>query len=168
MEDIRKEKAKDLRRSHGSKNIRRSSWPTDSKSQRRYLVFSAIGIVVLIVILVLFSGGDNEVSVEDFNTMKAKLGELEKKLTELEGIDLKIVRLEKQVKKLKQSMSKLNRSVASKTSKRRYHVVRRGDSLSRIAQQYGISVSILCRLNQITPKTVIRPGQKLLVTSGSQ
>ena len=35
-----------------------------------------------------------------------------------------------------------------------------------IAEKYGISVEKLCRLNKITPKAVIRPGQKLIVSSG--
>jgi LysM repeat protein len=47
--------------------------------------------------------------------------------------------------------------------KGRYHQVRRGDSLYRIAQQYGTSVDELCRLNNMTRNQVIHPGQKLLV-----
>jgi len=51
--------------------------------------------------------------------------------------------------------------------KRRYHEVRPGESLYWIAQQYGISLDELCRLNYITPKQLIHPGQKLLVAPGS-
>ncbi|UCG65002.1 MAG: LysM peptidoglycan-binding domain-containing protein [Deltaproteobacteria bacterium] len=51
--------------------------------------------------------------------------------------------------------------------KRRYHEVRPGESLYWIAQQYGISLDELCRLNHITPKQLIHPGQKLLVAPGS-
>jgi len=47
--------------------------------------------------------------------------------------------------------------------KGRFHEVRPEDSLYRIAQQYGISVEELCRLNHITPNQVIDIGQKLLV-----
>lgn len=52
--------------------------------------------------------------------------------------------------------------------KARYHEVRRGDSLYRIAQQYGTSVGELCRLNNMTPNQVIHPGQKLLVAPDSR
>jgi len=45
----------------------------------------------------------------------------------------------------------------------RYHEVRPGDILSRIAQKYGTSVEELCRLNNMSPNQVIYPGQKLLV-----
>jgi murein DD-endopeptidase MepM/ murein hydrolase activator NlpD len=43
----------------------------------------------------------------------------------------------------------------------RYHKVKRGDTLSKIAVQRGISIDTLCRLNRITKKTILRPGQVL-------
>ena len=49
-----------------------------------------------------------------------------------------------------------------------FHRVRSGDNLSVIAKKYGTTVSQLCRLNGITTKTIIRPGQSLrLIPSGS-
>ena len=51
--------------------------------------------------------------------------------------------------------------------KERYHSVHRGETLYRIARQYGISVRELCRLNNISPNQAIYPGQKLLVPSES-
>jgi LysM repeat protein len=104
--------------------------------------------------------------VGDYDTIKAKLIDLEKSVTKLEGADRKIAHLESQVKKLERSLSKLTRPVTSKTKKRTYHEVRQGETLSRIAEKYNITVERLCRLNKITPKTVIRPGQRLLVSSG--
>ena len=50
---------------------------------------------------------------------------------------------------------------------KRYHNVRPGETLYRIARRYGISVSELCRLNNISPNQAIHPGQKLLVPSES-
>ena len=46
-----------------------------------------------------------------------------------------------------------------------YHEVQSGESLFLIATKYGLSVDELCRLNNIHPHQIIRPGQKLLVTS---
>lgn len=43
----------------------------------------------------------------------------------------------------------------------RYHKVKSGDTLSRIAKVRGVSVSTLCKLNRITPKTTLRIGQVL-------
>ena len=43
----------------------------------------------------------------------------------------------------------------------RYHKVKSGDTLSRIAKLRGVSISTLCKLNRITTKTILRPGQVL-------
>ena len=44
---------------------------------------------------------------------------------------------------------------------RKYHVVRGGDTLSAIARRHGTSVGALCRLNGISQKRILRPGQRL-------
>ena len=43
----------------------------------------------------------------------------------------------------------------------RYHKVKSGDTLSRIAKLRGVSVSTLCKLNRITTTTTLRIGQVL-------
>ena len=43
----------------------------------------------------------------------------------------------------------------------RYHKVKSGDTLSRIAKLRGLSISTLCKLTRITTKTILRPGQVL-------
>ena len=43
----------------------------------------------------------------------------------------------------------------------RYHKVKSGDTLSRIAKLRGVSVSTLCKLNRIKPSTTLRIGQVL-------
>ncbi|MDR1584944.1 MAG: LysM peptidoglycan-binding domain-containing protein, partial [Prevotellaceae bacterium] len=45
----------------------------------------------------------------------------------------------------------------------KYYTVRKGDTLGRIASRNGTSVNSICRLNKISSKTLIRPGQKLRV-----
>lgn len=44
-----------------------------------------------------------------------------------------------------------------------YHTIRNGDTLSKIARQYGTTVSNLCKLNNITSTTTIRAGKRLRV-----
>lgn len=46
----------------------------------------------------------------------------------------------------------------------RYHVVRKGDTLGKIARKYGTSVSQLCKLNHMTPKTILRIGRRIRYT----
>lgn len=50
---------------------------------------------------------------------------------------------------------------SSKTSKAKYHKVVRGETLSSIARKCGTTVDRLCKLNKISRKTKIRPGQRL-------
>ena len=47
----------------------------------------------------------------------------------------------------------------------RYHKVKSGDTLSRIAKLRGVSVSTLCKLNRIKPTTTLRIGQVLRCTT---
>lgn len=45
-----------------------------------------------------------------------------------------------------------------------YHRIKSGDTLGRIAQMYGTSISKLCKLNSITAKTILRAGKSLRVS----
>lgn len=45
-----------------------------------------------------------------------------------------------------------------------YYTVRKGDTLSGIAKKRGTTVSRICKLNNITPKTVLRIGRKLRIS----
>jgi len=44
-----------------------------------------------------------------------------------------------------------------------YHRIKSGDTLSGIAKRYGTTVGALCRLNNITSKTVLRTGRSIRV-----
>jgi membrane-bound lytic murein transglycosylase D len=57
-----------------------------------------------------------------------------------------------------------NNAVASSTGRQVSYQVRNGDTLSRIAQVFGVSVSDLVNWNGISRHTTLRPGQKLTVT----
>lgn len=48
--------------------------------------------------------------------------------------------------------------------KARYHTIRKGDTLGKIAKKYGVSVNRLCKLNGISKKKILRPGQKIRYT----
>lgn len=138
-----------------------------------------IMLLILLPLFSLVSACGNEKSSDELNSIKSKVEYIEKRLDGLEGINKELVGLEKRVKSLEQTMTKVNRSLANMVEarstqekavakiKKAYHTVGRGDSLYRIAKKYGLSVVELCQLNQITPKTIIRPGQKLVVSKAS-
>lgn len=44
-----------------------------------------------------------------------------------------------------------------------YYTIRKGDTLGKIASKYHTTVSKLCKLNNITPKTTLRIGRRLRV-----
>lgn len=46
-------------------------------------------------------------------------------------------------------------------SEARYHKVRSGDNLSKIARRYGVTVKQLCKLNKISSNTILRVGRKI-------
>jgi membrane-bound lytic murein transglycosylase D len=56
-----------------------------------------------------------------------------------------------------------SRSVSSGSSREVSYKVRRGDTLSRIAQVFGVSVSELVNWNGISKQSTLRPGQKLTI-----
>ncbi len=53
------------------------------------------------------------------------------------------------------------KKATSKKVTTRYYKVRKGDSLARIAKRTGSSVAQLCKVNRISKKTALRPGQML-------
>lgn len=44
-----------------------------------------------------------------------------------------------------------------------WHKIRSGDNLSKIASKYRTSVSSICKMNKITPKTVLKIGRNLRI-----
>jgi membrane-bound lytic murein transglycosylase D len=63
----------------------------------------------------------------------------------------------------KASSAKAKTVAASKSPATVVHKVRAGDSLVRIAERYGVSVAKLRSLNDLGSRSVIRPGQRLIV-----
>jgi LysM repeat protein len=47
--------------------------------------------------------------------------------------------------------------------KSKYHVVKKGETLGKVAYRYGISVSSLARMNRISTKAKVRAGQRLRI-----
>ncbi|MEA2040074.1 MAG: LysM peptidoglycan-binding domain-containing protein [Thermodesulfobacteriota bacterium] len=172
----------------------RNRIPPDIKARKKTLVLVGIAIVVILVLIVLFSGRDNKASKQDMDSMSGRLDRIEKKLANIDHLRDKFVRLEKQGNRMQQSIARTDktvRSVAGQLDKIKkstgrlqkqttapavkarpqgrkavYYKVRSGDSLYRIANKYGMSVKELCKLNHISKDKAIHPGQKLLVSPG--
>ena len=55
-------------------------------------------------------------------------------------------------------------ALAARGGSSKYHVVKRGETLSAIARKRGTSVQKLCKLNKLRETSIIREGQKLRYT----
>ncbi len=86
-------------------------------------------------------------------------------LQRMEALAQKVEALEKQKRPAVES--KATPALPSKppaSAEKQYHKVRKGETLSRISKQYGISMEELRKLNHLSQDQPPRPGQKLLVS----
>lgn len=97
---------------------------------------------------------------EHFNQSEASIAKRIDNITE--GQD-------KLQKKLGEAMpeksgSRESTEVSRKTATKRYHTVRAGESLYVISRRYGLTVKKIQHMNKLNDRSVIYPGQKLLIT----
>lgn len=61
------------------------------------------------------------------------------------------------------ALQSLSIAVPAEVPEQRTHVVQAGDTLGKIAAQYGVTVEALAQANQISDPNVIRVGQELVI-----
>ena len=107
----------------------------------------------------------------------AKIGEQAQSVTQLKtrldrvdkGLTSRMDLISKDVEKLKQQIRdagirKAKSSIVPESmAKNRYHIVKSGETLYTIGRRYGVTVKELKKINKMSDKGVIRPGQKLLI-----
>lgn len=130
--------------------------------------FTGVSVTLLATLLVitalLSSGCRGEDYRPELNAIRDRLKRLEEKMEQMEYRERKIARLEDQIREMKKSLEKYERAPTRVLAQERYHTVRKGETLSGIAKRYGMSVEEVCGLNGISPKSIIRPGQRLLIS----
>jgi LysM repeat protein len=103
---------------------------------------------------------------QSIEQLKARLDRSEKALTS------RMDQISKDFKKFKQPMHAAESQketalkttkVTKTTAKNRYHIVKTGETLYTIGRRYGVTVKELKKINKLSDKSVIRPGQKLLI-----
>jgi LysM repeat protein len=166
-----------------------------SRSLHLPTIVANAGVFILTVIfVVVWVNSDKKSTDVELNTLKLKINMLEGRLSHLEkgiqelqasvtkgqepqgfltqrlnDLSLQVNQLEKQVSSaaggVRGSGSVQPRRLTQDNE--RYHEVRPGETLYRIAKTYGFSVDELCRLNDISPDEIgdIQPGRRLLVSS---
>jgi len=128
------------------------------KRKRNIKWLLAIAGAVLVLIVILATTFDNKEPREGADSLEGSLGKIEERLKILET---KIARFEENIDP--EMLDKRAASTQPK-SRERYHTVSPGDTLSAIAGKYGLTVEVLCKLNQLKVDDPIRPDQKLLVS----
>jgi len=162
------------------------------KSKAQVLIFGSVAAFILIIFsILLFKANDKAMSKdinhtelaaiafeEKFQRLASELIELKQYLSKLDESQESLI---PQLDELSQKLDRMEKKIAlvaidtkasgpiqkkaSSQTKNVYHEVRSGETLFRIAKRHGMSVDKLCRLNRITPKTLLHPGQKLLVSN---
>ena len=190
------------------KGRRREKEVTGFRLTASSAVIFGLGLVVVVVLLALLFKGESKVSVNELESLKTRISQLESRLIRLDGMVSKagpqdaqlrsltesVAKLEVSDKSLKEQVDRVSQSVdklaekpaptvakkefpapskkenASPTpqAKGRYHVVQRGETLFRIAKQYGLSLDQLRRMNNLKEKQSIYAGQKLIVALESR
>lgn len=148
-----------------------------------------LGMFLSILTVVFLTGGlfgcsDEKVS-KDVSSIKSRLEKIENRLANIEKSAKRVGLLEAEFQKLQQSMEAWERAITArlapvskkktesrkkavntrKNVKQKQYVILKGDSLFRVAQKHEMTLDQLCKLNKITPKTVLHPGEKILVFS---
>ena len=147
-----------------------------------------LGMFYSILLVIIFVGGlsgcSNEKVSKDVSSIKSRLEKIEDRLASIEKSAKRVGLLEVEFRKLQQSMEAWERAITARLSpvskkkagsrtkaatrkkgKPKYYIVAKGDSMFRIAQRHDMTVDQLCGLNKMTTKTVLHPGEKILVFS---
>ncbi len=184
-QEIFGEMQEDLARQKAS--ARRNKNMQDSNSSgRSLLLWGFIGIILILLLVLLFRGGDKAVK-EDLNALKVRMEQMEKKASALEGTAKKMDAVDGQIKGLQQSVTRVEsaqRSLAERVDKlaqraekpvapqpsqkkpgaqAKVHEVKPGETIFSIAKKYNITADQLLKLNNMTKKDTIQVGQKLVV-----
>jgi len=177
QEDVARQKA----------SVRRNKNQQDSNSSgKSALLWGVMGIILILLLVLLFRGGDKAVT-EELNALKVRVEQMEKKTAAFESAAKKADTLDGQIRGLQQSVSKVEASQRSLTERvdrlaqhaekpaaaqpaqkkpgaqTKVHEVRPGETIFSIAKKYNLTADQLLKLNNMTKKDTVQVGQKLVV-----
>ena len=102
-----------------------------------------------------------------FQKFKERFDRSEAALTSrMDQIVINLSTLQKQIPKARTQKTRTSKTakVSKKTTGRRYHIVKPGETLYQIAPLYGLTVKKLRQLNKLGDSDTIYPEQKLVVS----
>jgi len=184
-QEIFGEMQEDLARNNPNVRHIRNQKDSDS-SGKPLLLWGSIGIILVLLFVLLFRGGD-KAATEEVNVLKTRMEQMEKRVAALDATTKKIDSVDGQIKGLQQSVSKVEGvqrglverldklaqqaekpAVAQAAQKKpstpaKLHEVRPGETVFSIAKKYNLSVEQFLKLNNMTKKDSLQAGQKVVV-----
>jgi len=184
-QEIFGEMQEDLARNNPNVRHIRNQKDSDS-SGKPLLLWGSIGIILVLLLVLLFRGGD-KAATEEVNALKTRMEQMEKRVAALDATTKKIDSVDGQIKGLQQSVSKVEGvqrglverldklaqqaekpAVAQAAQKKpstpaKLHEVRPGETVFSIAKKYNLSVEQFLKLNNMTKKDSLQAGQKVVV-----
>jgi len=83
----------------------------------KILIFGGAVILLIVILIALFSGGDSEVSTKDVAAVSTRVDLLENRLTRLEEVELRIASLQEQGNMLRESLRETQTAIKSLSQK---------------------------------------------------
>jgi len=184
-QEIFGEMQEDLARNNPNVRHIRNQKDSDS-SGKPLLLWGSIGIILVLLFVLLFRGGD-KAATEEVNVLKTRMEQMEKRVAAMDATTKKIDAVDGQIKGLQQSVSKVEGvqrglleridklaqqaekpAVAQAAQKKpstpaKLHEVRPGETVFSIAKKYNLSVEQFLKLNNMTKKDSLQAGQKVVV-----
>ena len=128
------------------------------------LILGAVGFLILnIIIAVFISSSTDSTGSEQIPDIEIRLDRIEAQLISI-AKDIEELRSDKRTTAKQGSTTAKNASSTQRKQKGikpKIYKVQLGDSLSKISQQFGLSVEQLLDYNRLEPNAIIHPGQEL-------
>lgn len=153
--------------------------PKNYWAEKRNLILIGAGVLIVVLIFFFFRVSGKDKSTETLAQREQKLAAIEQKIAVLEkqkedllasgpvkSLAEKVEMLEKRPTEKPQSPASPKAQAAPPA--KRYHKVKKGETLTGIAKRYGLSVKELRRMNKLSPKTTLAVNQKLIVSPGGK
>jgi LysM repeat protein len=152
--------------------------PNKFFAEKQNLILIGAGVLIIVLIF-LFSGiAGKDKSAEVLVRLEKNLAAMEQKIATLEAEQKNLTSgpvksLTERVEMLEKRPTEKPKPVVSTKAQtaplaKRYHEVQKGETLAGIAKRYGLSANELRRNNNLSPKTTLVVGQKLIVSSGGK
>jgi LysM repeat protein len=156
----------------------RGSGPFLADKKKPILIGIGVLAAAVIVYVLGFSGKDK--SAEMIAQLEQKLAAIEQRTAALEkqiedvasgplkSLGERVEMLEKRPVEPPKPPAAPKVKTAAPAPAKRYHEVKKGETVTAIAKRYGLAPEELRRLNNLSPKASLSVGQKLVVGSGGK